>query len=78
MHEHLVSSDRAVVAARRILLNMADRLAQGEEPEVIQRGDEMFRVRAISKVTPIDNFDEFVDVFGEELTPLSAGTPVGP
>ncbi|MGQ4600685.1 Rieske 2Fe-2S domain-containing protein [Nocardia sp. R6R-6] len=77
-HEHLVSSDRAVVAARRFLLNMADKLAGGEEPEIIRRGDELFRVRAISRVTPIDNFDEFVDAFGGELTPGLAGAHVGP
>lgn len=69
--EHLVSSDRAVVAARRMLLNMAEKLALGEEPAALTNG-ELFRVRAISKVTPIDNFDEFVYVHGDEFAPLGS------
>lgn len=70
-HEHLVSSDRAVVAARRMLINMADKLANGEEPAAAANG-ELFRVRAISKVTPIDNFDEFVYAHGDEFAPLGS------
>jgi phthalate 4,5-dioxygenase len=74
--EHLVSSDRAVVAARRILLNLSDQLAQGAEPELLKR-PELFAVRAISKLTPIDNFDDFMAEFGAELAaaPAPAAQP---
>jgi phthalate 4,5-dioxygenase len=65
-HEHLVSSDRAVVAARRILINMADGLAAGEEPRVVQH-PELFRVRAISKLCDIESFDEFIQRYGDEF-----------
>src|SRR5208282_6632915 len=41
--EHLVSSDRAVVAARRILINLADQLAAGQEPELAKH-PELFQV----------------------------------
>ena len=71
--EHLVSSDRAVVAARRILINLADRLADGEEPDAPRR-PELFRVRAISKISPISGFDEFIDEYGAEC----AATSVAP
>jgi phthalate 4,5-dioxygenase len=66
--EHLVSSDRAVVAARRILINLADQLAAGQEPELLKR-PELFQVRAISKLTPVATFDEFVAEFGAEMAP---------
>jgi phenylpropionate dioxygenase-like ring-hydroxylating dioxygenase large terminal subunit len=75
--EHLVSSDRAVVAARRMLINMADRLAKGEEPPAPQR-PELFRVRAISKISPIASFDEFIEEYGSEFVAASvAGPAVG-
>ncbi|WP_051215299.1 Rieske 2Fe-2S domain-containing protein [Granulicoccus phenolivorans] len=66
--EHLVSADRAVVAARRILLNMVDALQKGTEPAAVQDPNS-FRVRAISKLTPIDTFDKFVEVYGAEFVP---------
>lgn len=65
--EHLVSSDRAVVAARRILLNLADALTRGEEPGVV-RDPGAFSVRAISKVTTHETFDEFMAEFGGETS----------
>jgi phthalate 4,5-dioxygenase len=64
--EHLVSSDRAVVAARRILINQADRLAEGDEP-VTPHLPELFRVRAISKISKIASFDEFIAEYGGEF-----------
>lgn len=72
--EHLVSSDRAVVAARRIVLNLADQLSAGVEPELVQH-PELFAVRAISKLTPIDNFDDFIAEFGTEFAPNSVPVP---
>ncbi|MFH5824636.1 Rieske 2Fe-2S domain-containing protein [Georgenia sp. AZ-5] len=68
--EHLVSSDRAVVAARRILINMADQLKAGAEPSAVQNAD-LFRVRAISKLTPIETFDEFAETYGHEFAAAS-------
>jgi len=70
MAEHLVSSDRAVVAARRILVNLADKLAKGEEPPAPQR-PELFRVRAISKLSPIASFDDFIEAYGSEFVAAS-------
>ncbi|MCG2621339.1 Rieske 2Fe-2S domain-containing protein [Arthrobacter sp. I2-34] len=64
--EHLVSSDRAVVAARRQLINLADAMAKGNEPAVVQ-SPEKFGVRAISKLTPIESFDEFMETYGNDL-----------
>ncbi len=63
--EHLVSSDRAVVTARRRLLKMAEDLKNGIEPPMLSK-PESFRVRAISKVCKIDNFDAFLREYGEE------------
>jgi phthalate 4,5-dioxygenase oxygenase subunit len=68
--EHLVSSDRAVVAARRILINLADKLDQGQEP-IAPGQPELFRVRAISKITPIESFDDFIEEYGEEFVAAS-------
>lgn len=63
--EHLVSSDRAVVAARRILINLADALRKGTEPAVVAK-PEAFGVRAISKLCSVASFDEFLEVYGHE------------
>jgi phthalate 4,5-dioxygenase oxygenase subunit len=72
--EHLVSSDRAVVAARRILINLADQLAAGQEPELAKH-PELFQVRAISKLTPIDKFDDLVAEYAHEMAPGTAPEP---
>lgn len=63
--EHLVSSDRAVVTARRRLIRMAEDLADGIEPAMLKQ-PELFRARAVSKVCEIDNFDEFLRVYAQE------------
>lgn len=63
--EHLVGSDRAVVTARRRLLKLADDLAQGIEPPMLAQPDS-FKVRAISKICQIENFETFLKVFGGE------------
>jgi hypothetical protein len=69
--EHLVGSDRAVAAARRILLGLAEALADGTEPEVVS-DSKAFGVRAISKLCPTASFDEFIELYGPEMTPLAA------
>jgi phthalate 4,5-dioxygenase oxygenase subunit len=76
--EHLVSSDRVVVAARRILINLADNVADGIEPAVVMQPD-MFGVRAISKICGHASFDEFMAEYGEEAhvpAPVDSTGPV--
>lgn len=63
--EHLVSSDRPVVTARRRLLKMAEDLENGVEPLVASQG-ELFGVRAISRVSTIEDFDEFLGEFASD------------
>ncbi|MGF7234283.1 MAG: Rieske 2Fe-2S domain-containing protein [Frankia sp.] len=72
--EHLVNSDRAVVAARRILLNLSDALKNGTEPSAV-RDPAAFGVRAISKLTPIGGFDEFMAVYGDDTTATGVRAP---
>jgi hypothetical protein len=45
--EHLGTTDRAIVGARRLLLQLADRLAQGHEPPQAQH-PEAFRLRSVA------------------------------
>jgi phenylpropionate dioxygenase-like ring-hydroxylating dioxygenase large terminal subunit len=63
--EHLVSSDRPIVTARRRLLKMADDLAKGIAPR-IPHDPGLFKVRAISKVCPTKDFDSLIAEHGEE------------
>lgn len=63
--ENLVSSDRAIVTARRSLLAMAKELQEGIEPAVLS-DPECFQVRPISKICDIADFDSFVQEYGAE------------
>jgi phthalate 4,5-dioxygenase oxygenase subunit len=63
--EHLVSSDRPVVTARRTLLKMAEELRQGREPAYLSDSN-AFAARAISKICEVKTFDEFLARYGEE------------
>ncbi|WP_447410583.1 hypothetical protein, partial [Clostridium perfringens] len=63
--EHLVKSDMPTIFARRKLTKLARELAEGKEPVAAVRGDQ-YRLRAIAKVSPIADFDEFMEVHGEE------------
>ncbi len=63
--EHLVSSDRAVVTARRRLLKMARELDAGVPPPALSR-PELFGARAIAKISPIATFDELMAEHQEE------------
>jgi phenylpropionate dioxygenase-like ring-hydroxylating dioxygenase large terminal subunit len=65
MGEHLVSSDRPIVTARRRLLKMARDLEAGTTPQALER-PELFGVRAIAKISPIDNFDDLMVQYGDE------------
>lgn len=64
-HENLVSSDKAVVNARRSLARMANDLKDGIVPGFLNDAD-AFQVRAISKICDIADFDAFLGEFGEE------------
>ena len=59
--EHLGTTDVAAIAARRLLIKMARNLQNGVEPECLRDAD-MYRVRAIDVVAPIDDFDELLSV----------------
>jgi phthalate 4,5-dioxygenase len=65
MAEHLVSSDRAIVTARRRLLRMAADLANGIAPAVLTQ-PELFAARAIAKISPIADFDGLMVEYGDE------------
>jgi phthalate 4,5-dioxygenase len=68
--EHLVSSDRAVITARRRLIKLASELAAGNEPEQPQHPD-WFAAHAISKITPLATFDELLQTHRQEVYPAS-------
>lgn len=63
--EHLVKSDLPVMFARRKLTKLVRELAEGKEP-IRALQSEQYRVRAIAKVSPIGDFDEFMKAHGEE------------
>jgi phthalate 4,5-dioxygenase len=66
--EHLVKSDLPVMFARRKLTKLARELAQGKEPVAALRS-EQYAVRAIARVSPIADYDEFMRVHGQESKP---------
>jgi hypothetical protein len=63
--EHLGTTDVAVIAARRRLIQLARDLQGGIEPtEALQ--PEIYNVRAIDKVSPEDDFFRFMDLYAAE------------
>jgi nitrite reductase/ring-hydroxylating ferredoxin subunit len=64
--EHLGSSDLAIMAARRRLIQAARDLQQGVEPYAAYHG-EVYRVRAMDVNAPIDDFDAIVDTYGGRM-----------
>jgi phenylpropionate dioxygenase-like ring-hydroxylating dioxygenase large terminal subunit len=64
--EHLVASDLPVSTARRKLVNMAADMQKGTEPTAPQYPDS-YQVRAMAKVSPIADFEEFLAAFQHEL-----------
>jgi phthalate 4,5-dioxygenase oxygenase subunit len=64
--EHLVASDRVVVAARRRLLKLAQELEQGERPAIASKGD-LYAVRAVTKMSQSADFDTFLAEIADEL-----------
>jgi phthalate 4,5-dioxygenase len=63
--EHLVKSDLPVMFARRKLTKLARELAEGKEP-VAALQSEQYAVRAIARVSPIADYNEFMKVHGNE------------
>jgi phthalate 4,5-dioxygenase oxygenase subunit len=61
--EHLVKSDLPVMVARRMLTKLARDIAKGVEPGAPASADQ-YGVRAIAMVSPIADFDEFMQVHG--------------
>jgi hypothetical protein len=69
--EHLVVSDRAVVAARRRLIKLATELAEGIEPALPSNPD-WFAAHAISKISSIDTFERLLAEYDSETYPRRA------
>lgn len=63
--EHLGTADQATIAARRLLIRMAQELQEGIEPAIVSKGD-LYRVRSLDIVSPEGDFKKFMDVFTEE------------
>jgi phenylpropionate dioxygenase-like ring-hydroxylating dioxygenase large terminal subunit len=63
--EHLGTTDAAVIAARRRLIQMARDLADGIEPSEALR-PEIYNVRALDLVSPEDDFFNLMDLHAEE------------
>ena len=61
------------IFARRKLTKLVRELAEGKEP-IAALQSEQYGLRAIAKVSPIADFDEFMKTHGEEG---KAGTPLG-
>jgi phenylpropionate dioxygenase-like ring-hydroxylating dioxygenase large terminal subunit len=71
--EHLVSSDRAIVMARRRLLRMAADLSKGIAPPALTQ-PELFSARAIAKISPLADFDQLLAAHADEARfPAAAG-----
>jgi phthalate 4,5-dioxygenase oxygenase subunit len=63
--EHLVKSDLPTMFARRKLMKLVKELAEGKEPIAPSQGKQ-YGVRAIARVSPIADYDEFMKVHGDE------------
>jgi phthalate 4,5-dioxygenase len=64
--EHLVASDMPVTTARRKLLRMALDVQKGVEP-VAARSPDSYQVRALAKLSPIADFEEFLLTIERDL-----------
>jgi predicted RecB family nuclease len=63
--EHLGTTDVAVIAARRRLIEMARDLQAGIEPVEALRPD-IYNVRAVDMVCPEGDFLRFMDLYADE------------
>lgn len=64
--EHLVASDMPVIAARRKLVALAQDTRKGLESPAVQH-PESYQVRALAKLSPIADFEEFYASVKSEL-----------
>jgi len=62
--EHLGTTDIAIIAARKILLRMAQQLQDGIEPYPPHHGD-LYRLRPIDIASDIDDFETLLERHGE-------------
>jgi phenylpropionate dioxygenase-like ring-hydroxylating dioxygenase large terminal subunit len=69
--EHLVKSDLPVITARRLLTRLVRQLEQGQEPEAALRS-EQYAVRAFAEISPIADFDTFMQQYGHLTRPGEA------
>jgi hypothetical protein len=67
--ERLVKSDLPIMTARRMLTKLAKDLMQGVEPKAAASADQ-YGVRGIAKLSPIADFDEFMQAHGQSLKAL--------
>ncbi|MEL0112909.1 MAG: hypothetical protein VW835_14365, partial [Rickettsiales bacterium] len=65
-NEHLGTSDVAVIAARRKLIQLARDLADGKEP-VLPHSPAMFGVRAVDVVSKNPDLDAVVETFSDQI-----------
>ena len=63
--EHLGSTDAAIIAARRRLIQMARALEDGVEPTAALQ-PEMYNVRAVDMVCKEADFLRFMDLYADE------------
>lgn len=68
--EHLGRADIAIIGARRLLIKLARDLENGIEP-AIARDAESYRLRALDVATEIDNLDEVLQTYAQQLSPPS-------
>lgn len=61
--EHLVAADKAIVTARRMLLQLARDVERGATPAVLRDGS-LYAVRAISRICDIADFDALLEQVG--------------
>jgi phthalate 4,5-dioxygenase oxygenase subunit len=64
--EHLATSDMAVIHFRRLLISLARELEAGNEP-VAARNGSAYAVRSHDLTSPINDFDELLGAFHDEL-----------
>jgi phenylpropionate dioxygenase-like ring-hydroxylating dioxygenase large terminal subunit len=62
--EHLGTSDKAIITARRRLIQMAKDLQEGIEPYAATHGD-LYKVRSIDFTAPEHDFTEFLEAHHE-------------
>ncbi|WLW61058.1 Rieske 2Fe-2S domain-containing protein [Achromobacter aegrifaciens] len=68
--ERLVKSDLPIMAARRMLMRLVKDLDQGVEPAAAANAGS-YGVRGIAKLSPIADFDEFMQQHADYMTPLT-------